>query len=71
MTIDARSFFTGNPTPVPTSTKKTAWAYVDEQGRLVLPPEVAAQSGLVPGAQDAAGTDAQRPAPAPVRDPSG
>jgi len=51
MTIDARSFFTGNPTPVPTSTEKTAWAYVDEHGRLVLPPEVAAQSGLAPGAR--------------------
>ena len=51
MTIDARSFFTGNPTPVPTSTEKTAWAHVDEQGRLVLPPEVAAQSGLAPGAR--------------------
>ena len=50
MTIDARSFFTGNPTPVPTSTEKTAWAYVDEQGRLVLPPEGATQSGLAQGA---------------------
>lgn len=27
------------------------WAYVDEQGRLVLPPEIAARLGLVPGAQ--------------------
>ena len=51
MTIDALSFFTGNPTPAATSTEKTAWAYVDEQGRLVLPPEVAAQSGLAPGAR--------------------
>ena len=51
MTIDARSFFTGNPTPVPPSTEKTTWAYVDEQGRLVLPPEVAAQSGVAPGAR--------------------
>ena len=37
--------------PRPTSTEKVAWAHVDEQGRLVLPPEVAAQLGLVPGAQ--------------------
>jgi MoaA/NifB/PqqE/SkfB family radical SAM enzyme len=27
------------------------WAYVDEQGRLLLPPEMAARFGLVPGAQ--------------------
>jgi MoaA/NifB/PqqE/SkfB family radical SAM enzyme len=27
------------------------WAYVDEQGRLVLPPEMAARFGLAPGAQ--------------------
>jgi MoaA/NifB/PqqE/SkfB family radical SAM enzyme len=34
------------------STKATtAWAEVDEQGRLVLPPEVAAQFGLQPGAK--------------------
>ena len=47
MTIDARVFFMGKPTPIP----KTAWARVDEQGRLVLPPEIAAQMGLAPGAQ--------------------
>lgn len=47
MTIDARVFFMGNPT----SASKTAWAHVDEQGRLVLPPEIATQLGLVPGAQ--------------------
>jgi len=29
--------------------KKTVWAEVDEQGRLVLPPEVAVQFGLSPG----------------------
>ena len=28
-----------------------AWAQVDDQGHLVVPPEVAAQLGLVPGAQ--------------------
>lgn len=34
------------------STKPTtAWAEVDEQGRLVLPPEVAQQYGLLPGAK--------------------
>ncbi len=39
-------------TPSTDSTYKTSsWAHVDEQGRLVLPPEVAARLGLVPGAQ--------------------
>jgi MoaA/NifB/PqqE/SkfB family radical SAM enzyme len=39
-------------TPAPTvSSKKSEWAYVDAEGRLVLPPEMAAQLGLVPGAQ--------------------
>ncbi len=39
-------------TPAPSiSSKKAEWAYVDEQGRLVLPPEAAAKLGLVPGAQ--------------------
>ena len=34
------------------STKSTAaWAEVDENGRLILPPEVAQQYGLVPGAK--------------------
>ncbi len=34
------------------STKRTiAWAEVDENGRLVLPPEVARQYGLVPGSK--------------------
>jgi len=34
------------------STKQTtAWAEVDEQGRLVLPPELARQYGLVPGSK--------------------
>ena len=47
MTIDAHAFFKGTPT----STPKTAWAHVDEQGRLVLPPAAAAQLGLAPGAQ--------------------
>lgn len=31
--------------------KASVWAHVDEEGRLVLPPEVAARLGLVPGAQ--------------------
>ena len=47
MTIDAHAFFKGTPAPTP----KTAWAHVDEQGRLVVPPAVAAQLGLAPGAQ--------------------
>ena len=29
----------------------TAWAEVDEQGRLILPPEVARQYGLNPGSK--------------------
>ncbi len=34
------------------STKQTtAWAEVDEQGRLILPPEVARQYGLNPGSK--------------------
>jgi MoaA/NifB/PqqE/SkfB family radical SAM enzyme len=33
------------------SAKSTLWAEVDEQGRLVLPPELAAQYGLRPGAK--------------------
>lgn len=45
MTIDARTFFSDRPAPAPTA----GWAYVDEQGRLVLPPEFAAQLGLRPG----------------------
>jgi len=32
-------------------TKPTLWAEVDEQGRLVMPPDVAAQYGLKPGAK--------------------
>ncbi len=47
MTIDARVFFSGKPASAP----KTVWARVDEQGHLVLPPEVAAQFGLKPGAR--------------------
>ena len=47
MTIDIGAFFTSTPNP----TQKSAWAQVDEQGRLVLPPAAAAQLGLVPGAQ--------------------
>ncbi len=31
--------------------KPTEWAHVDEQGRLVLPPDVVARMGLTPGAQ--------------------
>jgi MoaA/NifB/PqqE/SkfB family radical SAM enzyme len=35
-----------------TSTKQTtAWAEVDEHGRLIIPPEVVAQYGLTPGAK--------------------
>jgi bifunctional DNA-binding transcriptional regulator/antitoxin component of YhaV-PrlF toxin-antitoxin module len=35
-----------------TSTKKTtAWAEVDENGRLILPPDVIANYGLKPGAR--------------------
>lgn len=38
--------------PAPTlSSKKTEWAYVDDEGRLVLPPAMRAQMGLEPGAQ--------------------
>ncbi len=33
------------------SAKKSEWAHVDEQGRLVLPPAMAAKLGLVPGAR--------------------
>jgi hypothetical protein len=34
------------------STKSTtAWAEVDENGRLILPPEVAQQYGLIPGSK--------------------
>jgi MoaA/NifB/PqqE/SkfB family radical SAM enzyme len=47
MTFDALALFQGTPK----STPKVAWAQVDDQGHLVVPPEVAAQLGLVPGAQ--------------------
>ena len=47
MPIDARQFFRGTSDEPP----KNTWAYVDEDGRLVLPPEVAAQYGLQPGAR--------------------
>ncbi len=33
------------------STKQAAWVEVDEQGRLILPPELAKQYGLTPGAK--------------------
>ncbi|MBI5303661.1 MAG: SPASM domain-containing protein [Chloroflexi bacterium] len=33
------------------STTQTYWGHVDEQGRVVLPPEFAAQYGLTPGAR--------------------
>ncbi|NWG35742.1 MAG: radical SAM protein [Chloroflexi bacterium] len=37
---------------IPISTKPTtAWAEVDENGRLIIPPEVARQYGLVPGSR--------------------
>ena len=47
MTFDARALFLGTPT----STPKVAWAHIDDQGHLVLPPQVAAQLGLVAGSQ--------------------
>ena len=47
MPFDALTLFQGTPK----STPKVAWAQVDDQGHLVVPPEVAAQLGLVPGAQ--------------------
>jgi bifunctional DNA-binding transcriptional regulator/antitoxin component of YhaV-PrlF toxin-antitoxin module len=31
--------------------QSTAWAEVDEDGRLVIPPELAARFGLLPGAK--------------------
>ena len=33
------------------TSKPTQWAEVDEQGRLVLPPGMAARFGLTPGAR--------------------
>lgn len=33
------------------SPKRATWGEVDEQGRLVLPPEVVTQYGLTPGAK--------------------
>ena len=47
MTFDALTLFQGTPKTTP----KVAWAHVDDQGRLVVPPEVATQLGLVPGAR--------------------
>lgn len=47
MTIDARTLLTGNPNPA----SQQAWAQVDEEGRLVLPPALASQLGLVPRAR--------------------
>ncbi len=47
MAIDARTFFAGPPAAPP----KTAWAHVDEDGQLVLPPEIASQLGLTSGAE--------------------
>lgn len=34
-----------------TTQSRTEWATVDEQGRLVIPPDAAAKLGLIPGAQ--------------------
>ncbi len=34
-----------------TDVKKTVWAEVDENGRLILPPEIAQQYGVVPGSR--------------------
>ncbi len=47
MVIDPRVFFMGRPV----SPSKGSHAYVDEQGRLVLPAEAAAQLGLQTGAR--------------------
>ena len=47
MTFDVLSLFRGTPKAAP----KVAWAHVDDQGHLVVPPQIAAQLGLVPGAQ--------------------
>ena len=47
MVFDTRALFPGPPTSTPT----VAWAHVDEQGRLVLPAEVATRLGLIAGAQ--------------------
>lgn len=47
MTIDVRALFSGNLA----HPSKTLSAYVDDQGRLVLPPEAVAQMGLRPGAR--------------------
>ena len=47
MTFDARSLFLGPPKATP----KVAWAHVDDEGCLVVPPEVAAKLGFVAGAQ--------------------
>ncbi len=51
-TIDLLTSSANGSTPEPSiSSKPTAWATVDEQGRLVLPPDVARKLGLVPGAE--------------------
>jgi len=47
MSSDIGLLYLAKRTPTP----RTLWAEVDEEGRLVLPPEVAARSGLVPGAR--------------------
>ena len=35
----------------PSTKQTTAWAEVDENGRLILPPELARQYGLNPGSK--------------------
>lgn len=47
MTIDARALFSGKPA----RSSKTLSAFVDDQGRLVLPPEAVAHMGIHPGAR--------------------
>jgi MoaA/NifB/PqqE/SkfB family radical SAM enzyme len=47
MTFDVQTFFQGTPKAAP----RVAWAHIDDHGHLVVPPEVATELGLVPGAQ--------------------
>jgi MoaA/NifB/PqqE/SkfB family radical SAM enzyme len=47
MSIDIGALYLAGRTPAP----RTLWAQVDEQGRLVLPPEVAAELGLASDAR--------------------
>ena len=52
--MDLRSIITARKEPkpdMPSVKSTTAWAEVDEQGRLILPPEVAQSYGLKPGSK--------------------